>query len=102
VEGGGPLCYYIHTVSLSTLPCSKSRPLLGPPPRTRMAAETEYDVVIGEQGSPVAGTLLKGTNQKVLIIPSIGRHWKILMCVRKRVGKMRRRSIGPQKRARNT
>jgi hypothetical protein len=61
VEGGGSLCYYIHTVSLSTLRCSKLRPLLGPPPRTRMAAETEHDVVTGEQGSPVAGTLLKGT-----------------------------------------
>jgi hypothetical protein len=48
VEGGGPLCYYIYMVSLSTLRCSKLRPLLGPPPRIRMVVETEHDVVTGE------------------------------------------------------
>jgi hypothetical protein len=59
VEGGDPLCYYIHTVSLSTLRCSQLRPLLGPPPRARLAAETEHDVVTVEQGSPVAGDSIK-------------------------------------------
>jgi hypothetical protein len=77
VEGGGPLCYYIHTVSLSILRCSKLRPLLGSPPRTQMAAETEHDVVTGNKVLQLQGTLLKGANQKVLIMPSIGRHWKI-------------------------
>jgi hypothetical protein len=48
------------------------------------------------------GTLLKGTNQKVLIMPSTRRHWKILTCMRKRNRKMRRRNIGPQKSARST
>jgi hypothetical protein len=36
VEGGGPLCYYIHTVLLSSLRCSKLRHLLWPPPRARI------------------------------------------------------------------
>jgi hypothetical protein len=59
VEGGGLLCYYIHTVSLSTLRCSKLKPLLGPPPRTRMVAGTEHDVVTRKQGSPVTGDSTK-------------------------------------------
>jgi hypothetical protein len=59
VEGGGPNSYHIHTVSLSTLWCSLLRPLLGPPPCTRMAAELEHDVVIGEQGFPVARDSIK-------------------------------------------
>jgi hypothetical protein len=54
VEGGGPLCYHIHMISLSTLRCSLLRPLLGPPRCTRMAAEPEHDMVTEEQGSPVA------------------------------------------------
>jgi hypothetical protein len=59
VEGGGPLCYYIYTVSLFTLRCSKLRPLLGLPPCARMAGETQHDVIIGEQGSLVAGDSIK-------------------------------------------
>jgi hypothetical protein len=64
VEGGDLLCYYIHTVSLSILRCSKLRPLLGSPPYTQMAAETEHDVVTGEQGSPVAGDSTKRRKPK--------------------------------------
>jgi hypothetical protein len=64
VEGGGPLCYYIHTVSLSTLRCSNLKPLLGSPPCTRMAAETKHDVVTGEQGSPAAGDSTKRRKPK--------------------------------------
>ena len=55
VEGGGPLCYHIHTVSFSTLWYSKLRPLLGLLPRTRVAAEIEHDVVTRVQCSPIAG-----------------------------------------------
>jgi hypothetical protein len=59
VEGGGPLSYYIHTVSFSILRYSKLRSLLGPPLRARMAAEIQHDVMTGEQGSPVAGDSTK-------------------------------------------
>ena len=53
VEGGGPLCCYIHTGLFFTLRCSKLKPLLGPLARVGMAAEIEHDVVSREQGSRV-------------------------------------------------
>jgi hypothetical protein len=41
------------------LQCSLLRPLLGLPPRVRMAAELEHDVVTREQGYPVVGNSTK-------------------------------------------
>ena len=59
VEGGGPLCYHIHTILLSILQYSLLHPLLGLPSRAQMVAELENDMVTGEQGSPVAGDSVK-------------------------------------------
>jgi hypothetical protein len=56
--------FYIHMVSLSTLWCSKLRPLLRSPPCTRMAAEPEHDVVTGEQGSLAARNSTKWRKPK--------------------------------------
>jgi hypothetical protein len=68
-----------------------------------MAVETEHDVVTGEQGSLAARDSTKRRKPK-------GAHhafdWEALedpnVHAEKRVGKMRRRSIGPQKRIRRT
>jgi hypothetical protein len=63
--------------------------------------EPKGDVVTREQGSPIAGDSLKGTNQKVLIMPLIGMWWKILSCVWKRIRNMKKKTTGPQKRIRS-
>jgi hypothetical protein len=69
--------------------------LLGALLYAQMAAEPKQYVVIGKQGSPVVGGSYKRHKPK-------GRSWKIMMCKRNWVGKMRKRSIGPQKCARKT
>jgi hypothetical protein len=67
-----------------------------------MAAETEHDVVTGEQGSLAVGDSTKRRKPKGV---QHAFDWEALEDpnVRaERVGKMRRRSISPQKRARST
>jgi hypothetical protein len=65
-----------------------------------MVAEPKKDVAIIEQISSGRGGSNKRYKQRVLIMPLIGRHWIILMCKWKLIGKMRRKNIGHKKRAR--